>query len=102
MGTPVIVDAVRTPLGKRNGWLAGVHPAQLLGFAQQQVLERAGIDPELVEQVVGGCVTQAGEQSNDMVRRAWLLRRASPSTPAPPRSTPSAARASRPRTWCTT
>ncbi len=72
MGTPVIVDAVRTPLGKRNGWLAGLHPAQLLGHALQQVIERAGIDAELVEQVVGGCVTQAGEQSNDMIRRAWL------------------------------
>ena len=72
MSTPVIVDAVRTPLGKRNGWLAGVHPAQLLGFVQRQVIERAGIDADLVEQVVGGCVTQAGEQSNDMVRRAWL------------------------------
>ena len=72
MGTPVIVDAVRTPLGKRNGWLAGVHPAALLGFAQAEVLRRAGADPELVDQVVGGCVTQAGEQSNDMVRRAWL------------------------------
>ncbi|CAN5521591.1 steroid 3-ketoacyl-CoA thiolase [soil metagenome] len=72
MGTPVIIDAVRTPLGKRNGWLAGVHPAVLLGFAQREVIERAGIDPDLVEQVVGGCVTQAGEQSNGMVRRAWL------------------------------
>jgi acetyl-CoA C-acetyltransferase len=72
MGTPVIIDAVRTPLGKRNGWLAGVHPAQLLGFVQRQVIARAGIDADLVEQVVGGCVTQAGEQSNDMVRRAWL------------------------------
>ncbi|MDN4162190.1 steroid 3-ketoacyl-CoA thiolase [Nocardioides abyssi] len=72
MGTPVIVDAVRTPLGKKKGWLAGVHPAVLLGFAQREVLARAGVDPELVEQVVGGCVTQAGEQSNDMVRRAWL------------------------------
>ncbi len=72
MGTPVIVDAVRTPLGKRKGWLAGIHPATLLGFAQRQVLERAGVDPALVEQVVGGCVTQAGEQSNDMIRRAWL------------------------------
>src|SRR6478735_11072434 len=72
MGTPVIVDAVRTPLGKRNGWLAGVHPAALLGFAQAEVLRRAGVDPDLVEQVVGGCVTQAGEQSNDMVRRSWL------------------------------
>jgi acetyl-CoA C-acetyltransferase len=72
MGRPVIVDAVRTPLGKRNGWLAGVHPAALLGFVQAEVLRRAGVDAELVEQVVGGCVTQAGEQSNDMVRRAWL------------------------------
>jgi acetyl-CoA C-acetyltransferase len=72
MGTPVIVDAVRTPLGKRKGWLAGVHPAVLLGFAQSEVIRRAGLDAELVEQVVGGCVTQAGEQSNDMVRRAWL------------------------------
>ncbi|GAB3263908.1 steroid 3-ketoacyl-CoA thiolase [Nocardioides dilutus] len=72
MGTPVIVDAVRTPLGKRKGWLAGVHPAVLLGFAQSEVIRRSGIDADLVEQVVGGCVTQAGEQSNDMVRRAWL------------------------------
>ena len=72
MGNPVIIDAVRTPLGRRRGWLAGVHPAVLLGFAQSQVLARAGIDSELVDQVVGGCVTQAGEQSNDMVRRAWL------------------------------
>jgi acetyl-CoA C-acetyltransferase len=72
MGTPVIVDAVRTPLGKRKGWLAGVHPAVLLGFAQAEVLRRAGVDSELVDQVVGGCVTQAGEQSNDMVRRAWM------------------------------
>jgi len=72
MGNPVIVDAVRTPLGKRKGWLAGVHPAALLGFAQAEVLRRSGADPALVDQVVGGCVTQAGEQSNDMVRRAWL------------------------------
>jgi acetyl-CoA C-acetyltransferase len=72
MGTPVIVDAVRTPLGKRKGWLAGVHPAVLLGSAQAEVLRRAGVDSDLVDQVVGGCVTQAGEQSNGMVRRAWL------------------------------
>lgn len=72
MGTPVIVEAVRTPLGKRKGWLAGVHPAELLGSVQKEVLRRAGLDPDEVEQVIGGCVTQAGEQSNDMVRRAWL------------------------------
>jgi acetyl-CoA C-acetyltransferase len=72
MGNPVIVEAVRTPLGKRHGGLAGVHPGNLLGFVQREVLDRAGVDPGLVEQVVGGCVTQAGEQSNDVVRRAWL------------------------------
>ena len=72
MGNPVIVDAVRSPLGKRKGWLAGVHPAVLLGSMQAEVIRRAGVDPELVEQVVGGVVTQAGEQSNGMVRRAWL------------------------------
>jgi acetyl-CoA C-acetyltransferase len=72
MGNPVIVDAVRSPLGKRKGWLAGVHPAVLLGSMQAEVIRRAGIDANLVEQVVGGIVTQAGEQSNGTVRRAWL------------------------------
>ncbi|MEJ7833661.1 MAG: steroid 3-ketoacyl-CoA thiolase [Nocardioides sp.] len=72
MGHPVIVEAVRTPLGKRQGWLAGIHPANLLGHVLTQVIARSGIDAALVEQVVGGCVTQAGEQSNDMIRRAWL------------------------------
>jgi len=72
MGNPVIVEAVRTPLGKRRGWLSGVHPAVLLGAAQVEVLKRSGIDPALVDQVIGGCVTQAGEQSNNMVRRAWM------------------------------
>ncbi|MCL2543747.1 MAG: steroid 3-ketoacyl-CoA thiolase [Nocardioidaceae bacterium] len=72
MGNPVIVEAVRTPLGKRNGWLAGVHPANLLGFVQAEVLRRAGVESDLVEQAIGGIVSQAGEQSNDTVRRAWL------------------------------
>ncbi|QIX26827.1 steroid 3-ketoacyl-CoA thiolase [Nocardioides sp. JQ2195] len=72
MGNPVIVEAVRTAQGKRRGWLAGVHPAELLGNAQVEVLKRAGIDPALVDQVIGGCVSQAGEQSNNMVRRAWM------------------------------
>jgi len=72
MGNPVIIDAVRTPLGKRNGWLAGVHPAVLIGHAMAEVLARSGLDADLVDQVVAGCVTQAGEQSNGMVRRAWL------------------------------
>ncbi|MDI2128845.1 steroid 3-ketoacyl-CoA thiolase [Yinghuangia seranimata] len=72
MGNPVIVEAVRTPIGKRNGHLAGLHPLQLLSKAQLAVVERSGIDPELVDQAIGGCVTQAGEQSGDIVRHAWL------------------------------
>jgi acetyl-CoA C-acetyltransferase len=72
MGNPVIVEAVRTPIGKRRGALAGVHPAVLLGAAQVEVLKRSGIDPALIDEVIGGCVTQAGEQSNNMVRRAWM------------------------------
>jgi acetyl-CoA C-acetyltransferase len=72
MGNPVIVEAVRTPQGRRRGWLAGLHAGELLGAAQKAVLARSGIEPGLVDQVIGGCVTQAGEQSNDMVRRAWL------------------------------
>jgi acetyl-CoA C-acetyltransferase len=72
MADPVIVEAARTPIGKRGGTLSGVHAAELLGFAQRGLLERAGIDPSLVEQVAGGCVTQAGEQSNNISRTAWL------------------------------
>jgi acetyl-CoA C-acetyltransferase len=72
MGTPVIVEAVRTPLGKRRGWLAGLHPAELLGASLVEVIKRSGADPALVGQVIGGCVSQVGEQSNNMVRRAWM------------------------------
>ncbi len=72
MGTPVIVEAVRTPLGKRRGWLAGLHPAELLGASLVEVVRRSGVDPALVGQVIGGCVSQVGEQSNNMVRRAWM------------------------------
>ena len=72
MGKPVIIDAVRTPMGKRGGWLSGLHASELLGAAQSAVLSRPGVDPALVEQVIGGCVTQAGEQSGDIARRAWL------------------------------
>ena len=72
MGDPVIVDAVRTPIGKRNGWLSGLHAAELLGLAQAGLLDRAGVDPALVEQVIGGCVMQVGEQGNNVTRTAWL------------------------------
>jgi acetyl-CoA C-acetyltransferase len=72
MAQPVIIEAVRTPIGKRNGWLSGFHAAQLLGAAQVEVVKRAGIEPSEVEQIVGGCVTQAGEQASNVTRTAWL------------------------------
>jgi acetyl-CoA C-acetyltransferase len=72
MAEAVIVEAVRTPIGKRNGWLAGVHPALTLGHVQREVIARAGIDATAVEQVVGGCVTQGGEQASSITRYAWL------------------------------
>ena len=72
MGRAVIVEAVRTPIGKRNGSLGGMHAAEILGAAQRGIVERSGIDPALIEQVAGGCVTQAGEQSNNVTRTAWL------------------------------
>jgi acetyl-CoA C-acetyltransferase len=61
MGTPVIVEAVRTPIGKRNGWLSELKATEVLRHALVSVIERAGIDAGSVEEVVGGCVTQAGE-----------------------------------------
>jgi len=72
MGSAVIVEAVRTPVGKRGGALAGLHAAELLGAAQTALIDRAGIEPSAVEQVAGGCVTQAGEQSGNITRTAWL------------------------------
>jgi len=72
VGTAVIVEAVRTPIGKRGGTLAGLHAAEILGAAQTALLERAGLEPATVEQIAGGCVTQAGEQSNNITRTAWL------------------------------
>jgi len=72
MPNAVIIEAVRTPIGKRKGLLAGVHPATLLGAAQKAVIQRAGVQPEMVEQIVGGCVTQAGEQAANVARNAWL------------------------------
>jgi acetyl-CoA C-acetyltransferase len=67
-----IVEAVRTPLGKRGGGLATVHPADLLGSVQRAAIERAKLDPAAVDQVVSGCVSQVGEQSFNIGRTAWL------------------------------
>ena len=72
MNEPVIVGAVRTPIGKRNGALSGLHAADLLGAALVEVVKRAGIEASDVGQVIGGCVTQAGEQACNVTRNAWL------------------------------
>lgn len=72
MGFPVIVDAARSPYGRRNGWLSSVHAVELLGAVQTGLLERTGVEPALVEQIIGGCVTQAGEQASNVSRFAWL------------------------------
>jgi acetyl-CoA acetyltransferase family protein len=68
----VIVDVVRTTMGKRKGALAGWHPVDLLGFALNSLVERTGVDPETVDDVIGGCVTQVGEQSTNVTRNAWV------------------------------
>ncbi|HEY8480636.1 MAG TPA: steroid 3-ketoacyl-CoA thiolase [Spirillospora sp.] len=72
MGTPVIVEAVRTPLGKRNGWLAGMKAQAVLAHVLDAAVGRCGIDAAEVEQVFAGCVTQAGEQGGHVGRYAWL------------------------------
>ncbi len=72
MGTPVIVEAGRSAIGKRNGSFADMHAALLLSKVQQGVLARAGVDPRTIGQLVGGCVTQAGEQGSNVTRTAWL------------------------------
>jgi len=68
----VILAAVRSPIGRRKGGLSGLHPADLLGVVQRAAVERAGIDPRDVGQIVGGCVSQVGEQSFNIARTAWL------------------------------
>jgi acetyl-CoA C-acetyltransferase len=68
----VIVEAVRSPIGRRNGGLSTVHPADLLGSVLSELVTRSGIDPAEVGQVVTGCVSQVGEQSFNIGRTAWL------------------------------
>jgi acetyl-CoA C-acetyltransferase len=82
MSNVVIVDAVRTPVGRRNGGLATVHPAVLLGTVQKELLDRCGFDPAEVGQVVGGCVSQVGEQSFNLTRTSWLAAGLAPSAAA--------------------
>jgi acetyl-CoA C-acetyltransferase len=68
----MLIDAVRTPVGRRNGALSGTHPVNLLAGVQRALVERSGIDPAQAGQVIGGCVTQVGEQSTNTTRTAWL------------------------------
>jgi acetyl-CoA C-acetyltransferase len=68
----VIVEAVRSPIGKRGGGLSTMHAVDLLAAVQREVIDRSGIDPVHVEQVVGGCVSQVGMQAFNVARTAWL------------------------------
>src|SRR3984893_8269091 len=72
MSDVVIIEAVRSPIGRRGGGLSTMHPVDLLGAVQKELIDRSGIDPAMVEQVVGGCVSQVGEQSYNVTRTAWL------------------------------
>ena len=72
MAEAVIVEAVRSPVGKRNGALSGIHPAELSAQVLNGLVERAGVEPALVDDVIWGCVMQAGEQALDIARTAAL------------------------------
>jgi acetyl-CoA C-acetyltransferase len=78
----MIVDACRTPQGRRGGGLSTLHPADLLGITQREVVDRTGIDPAAIDQVVGGCISQSGAQSFNVTRTAWLAAGLPISTPA--------------------
>ena len=67
-----ITGAVRTPIGRRNGALAGVHPVDLGAHALRALVDRTGVDPSAVDDVIMGCVSQIGPQSLDIARNAWL------------------------------
>ena len=72
MRDAIIVAAVRTPVGKRNGALSGVHPVDLSAHVLNELAQRAGLDPALVDDVIWGCVSQVGEQTFDIARNAVL------------------------------
>jgi acetyl-CoA acyltransferase len=72
MRETVIVEAVRTPVGKRNGGLSTVHPADLSGLVLNELAARTGIDPDIVDDVIWGCVSQVGDQSSNIGRYAVL------------------------------
>jgi len=73
MTTAFIIDAVRTPIGKKKGSLAAMHPADLGGHSLTALVHRTGIDPAAVEDVIFGCVDTIGPQAGDIARTAWLV-----------------------------
>lgn len=72
MAEAYIVEAVRTPVGRRGGGLSGVHPADLGARVLVALMERAGVDPAAVEDVVFGCLDAVGPQAGDIARTSWL------------------------------
>src|ERR1700723_3707520 len=72
MRETVIVEAVRTPVGKRNGGLSSMHAAALSAIVLNELLQRTGIDPHVIDDVVWGCVSQVGDQSSNIGRYAVL------------------------------
>ncbi len=72
MADVVIVEAVRSPVGRRNGGLSTMHSVDLLAAVQREVVERSGVDPREIGQVIGGCVGQVGMQTGNVARTAWL------------------------------
>src|SRR6202790_2433760 len=72
MRETVIVEAVRTPVGKRNGGLSTMHAADLSAIVLNELVERTGIDPDVIDDVVWGCVSQVGDQSSNIGRYAVL------------------------------
>ena len=82
MREAVIVDAVRTPVGRRDGALKGWHPADLLGHTLKTLVQRNKLDPGLIDDVIAGCVGQAGEQAFNVARNAVLAAGFPESVPA--------------------
>jgi acetyl-CoA C-acetyltransferase len=78
----VIVAAVRSPIGRRNGGMSGFHSADLLGVVLKDLIERAGVDASAVDQVIGGCIGQVGQQAFNVTRTAWLTAGLPQSVPA--------------------
>jgi len=68
----VIVDTIRTAFGKRGGALANWHPVDLLALTLNNLVERTGVDPDRIDDVIGGCVSQVGEQSTNIARNGWI------------------------------